>query len=593
MPILDIIKEKVAAAFEDLGLPRELAEVTVSDRPDLSDFQSNGAFKASKILRKNPREIAAQITEKLSHEPIFRDVSVAGPGFLNFTLHNDFLSGQLESAENVAPVKSAAPQKIVIDYGGPNVAKPLHVGHLRTAIIGEAIKRTGRLLGHEVIGDVHWGDWGTPMGMLLAALEEAHPDWPYFQEGASEFPSDSPISVDALNTLYPEASGRFKSDEDFADKARAATAKLQEGHVGYRALHKHFVSVSTADVRRDYAMVNVDFDLWLGESDTQDMLAGMVDDLMVRGVASESQGAIVIDVLKDDDKKEMPPVILRKKDGGATYGTTDLATIKVRREDLNADRIIYVVDQRQSLHFEQVFRAAEKAGFMDVDKLEHAGFGTMNGRDGKPFKTRDGGVMRLGQLIAMAGEEVRSEMGLAQDAALDSDIQKMVDTISVAAIKFGDLSVTRTSDYVFDIKEFVKTEGKTGPYIQYAAVRIQSILAKAAENGIALNDKADIILDDAAERALALKLLAFPEIVERSWRRLMPSDLCEHAFELAQAFSSFYAACPILATEEEPLRQSRLQLAALCRAQLETCFDLLAIDIPDKMLKFTEESAAA
>lgn len=600
--IFDILNDRLKAAFEAVNLPSDHVSVQLSDRPDLADFQCNSAFQLAKSERKNPRELATLITEQMALDDLFEKVEVAGPGFINLVINRAFLAGMLSMQQKdprcgVPEVSRDNEQTIVIDYGGPNVAKPLHVGHLRPSIIGEAIKRTARFSGHYVIGDIHLGDWGTPMGMLLAELQERHPDWVYFDaDKTSDFPKEPPFGADALISLYPEASTHFKEDAAFADKARQATAELQEGRPGYKALWKHFRDLSLGSMRENFEALNVDFDLWLGESDVHDMIPDMIADLREKGLVVESDGALIIPVAEDSDKEDIPPMMLVKKDGGYTYATTDLATIYDRRKKYNPQQIIYVVDTRQSLHFKQVFRAAAKAGYMPLEQLSHVNFGTINGTDGKPYKTRQGGIMQLSQLIEEARIEAVKQAGYSSMDAVPSDMRAMIDDIAVAAVKFGDLSTTRQADYVFDLQSFVKAEGRTGPYIQYAAVRIKSILEKA---GVAPRNEDDlnvqIIIDDEAEKELALKYLELPAVIAKSIETSMPSQLCEHVYLLAKAFNRFYRSCPVATESDAAIKASRIALCQMVLRQIELVMEvMLGIDLPDRMLRAeTEEDADA
>lgn len=589
-PLISYLNAKAEAVFAAQDIPVELAVFTKSDRPDLADFQCNGAFQAAKALRKNPREIASGVQAALQNDPAIEEVSVAGPGFINVRLKNAFIAEQLHSVKfDDLSHTQVEPLTLMLDYGGPNIAKPLHVGHLRSAIIGESIKRIARALGHTVIADVHLGDWGTPMGMLIAELSERHPDWPYFDDAASEFPTDSPIQVDDLTSLYPEAAAHFKADEAFAQKAREMTAELQQGKAGYRALWQHFVNISLVAVKRDFSALNVDFDLWLGESDADAVMQEMIEDLREKGLAVESEGATVIHVQRDEDEIEIPPLILVKSDGGVTYASTDLATIYQRVQSNQPDRIAYVVDQRQSLHFKQVFRAASLAGYIDEQKLEHIGFGTVNGKDGKPFKTREGGVMRLSDLIQLARDEVAHKVGQDEEGecTAEGDIPAMIESIAVAAVKFGDLSSPRVSDYIFDTEAFVRLEGKTGPYIQYAAVRVQSLLDKAREKAVRVDRDVTLQLEQEEERSLALALLDYPAAMQRAFDRRMPSDLCEHVYGVAQAYSRFYQACKILGAEDEGVKLSRLNLSQRVFEHVSACLQHLGIAVPTRMLSLS------
>ena len=592
-PILSLLKDRMIAAFEAAGLPSDKVSVQVSDRPDLCEFQCNTALQLAKEVGQNPRNIAQSVTDQMALDDMFEKVEIAGPGFINLTLNAVFLGGILSSQQadkraGLPEVSADDEQTIIIDYGGPNVAKPLHVGHLRPTIIGEAVKRTARELGHYVIGDIHLGDWGTPMGMLIAELQERHPDWPYFDEGKKvDFPKEAPFEVDALNSLYPEASKHFKSDEGFADKARIATAELQSGRAGYRALWQHFCDLSLDAMKKNFDALNVDFDLWLGESDVHDLIPEMIKDLKSKGLAVESEGAIIIPVAKEDDKEEIPPMMLVKKDGGYTYATTDLATIYDRQKKYNPHQIIYVVDTRQTLHFKQVFRAADLAGYMPLNKLHHVNFGTINGKDGKPYKTRDGGIMQLAALIEEARSQAAIEAGFDSVEKIPDNMVEMSNKIAVAAVKFGDLSTNRQSDYVFDVGSFVKAEGRTGPYIQYASVRIQSILEKM---GIDYKSEklpqAQITIEDDAERELALKYLEFPHVVEKAFENSMPSILCEHAYNLAKSFNRFYGACPVASEADKAKQESRLILCVMVLRQLKFIMEyMLGIDLPNRMLR--------
>ncbi len=583
--IIELLTSCLKDAFEKEGLDSSGVTVQVSDRPDLADFQSNSAFAMAKVARQNPREIATRIVDHIKLNNMFERVEVAGPGFINLVVAKPFLSGVMSNQQQDSrcgvPVLDVE-QTVVVDYGGPNVAKPLHVGHLRPAIIGESIKRISRFIGCYTLGDIHLGDWGTPMGMLIAELEERHPEWDYFDPKKERgFPSEPPVTVSELNTLYPEASTHFKSDEIFADKARKATAELQDGRAGYRALWRHFCAISLEAMKQDYHHLNVDFDLWLGESDVHDLIPDMIEDLKSKGLIVESDGALIIPVAKEGDKEEIPPLILVKKDGGYNYSTTDLATIFDRKKKYNPNRIVYVVDTRQSLHFKQVFRAAIMAGYMQEGQLEHANFGTINGTDGKPYKTRDGGVMRLSNLIQEARKEAVDQAGFDEGHKTE-ELERMLDDISVAAVKYGDLAINRQSDYVFDVKAFVQAEGKTGPYIQYACVRIQSILEKVG----GLDKAVSIMVETPEEKELVLKYLEFPIVLRRAFDGSMPSVLCEHVYLLSKAFNRFYGACSVANEGDAAVKASRIALCQMTLRQMKLIMtELLGIDVPQRMLR--------
>jgi arginyl-tRNA synthetase len=573
----------VGQAFASEGLPAELGTVRVADRPDLAQFQCNGAMAAAKIAGKPPRAIAEAILIKLKSNLEFAKLEIAGPGFLNIAVADSFLQKHLAEIgqSERQGVDSIKIETIVLDYGGPNVAKPMHVGHLRASIIGDSLRRICKFAGYNALGDVHLGDWGTPMGQILSELEIRHRDWPYFDEAyKGEYPSESPVSMEDLEAIYPAASKACKEDPARAEKARAATVYLQNGRKGYRALWQHFIDVSIAGMKENFDALGVHFDMWKGEASVHEFIAPMVEDLKKKNLAVESDGALVVPVAKEDDKKEIPPLILYKRDGAVMYGTTDLATIAERMKVNKPSKIIYVVDQRQNLHFEQVFRAARKAGIAPLStELTHAGFGTMNGTDGKPFKTRAGGVMKLEDLIAMGIERAQrrlDEAELAKDFTQEecADIAKKV---AIAAIKFADLQNNRIADYVFDIDRMISFEGKTGPYLLYQAVRINSLLKKAGPYG-----SGGLVLKD-EDRPLALTLSELPDHFDVALRNYTPHVLCDHAYKLAQAFSTFYASCHILSEKDGSLRNSRLALCELTFKQLKLVLELLGIEIPERM----------
>ncbi len=571
-------------AFAAEGLDPSLGTVQPSDRPDLGQFQSNGALAAAKAAKANPRAIAERVAARLKDEPALRDVSIAGPGFLNLSLTDAALAERLAHAGALFEADgSGAVGTVMLDFGGPNVAKPMHVGHLRSSIIGDALQRAFRFAGWRAISDVHFGDWGKPMGMLITELALRRPELPYFDPSLSgPYPAESPVSIDDLEVLYPVAAAACKADPARDEAARVATAELQQGRPGYRALWRHFIDVSIAGVRREFASLGVSFDLWKGEADVDPLIGPMLDDLKSRGLAEMSDGALVVRVAEPADKKELPPLMLVKSDGGVLYETTDVATVIDRVRSYDPDLILYVVDHRQSEHFEKVFRASRKAGYAGKATLEHVGFGTMNGADGKPFKTRAGGVLKLHDLIEMAKAEAMErlvEAGLGADYPAEerADIARQV---GLAAIKFADLSNWRLTNYVFDLARFARFEGKTGPYLQYAAVRVKSLMRKARDEGAS---PGPVSIASEEERELALALLRFPDTLQAALDRRAPNLLCDYAFGLAQGFSRFYAAHHILSEKDEAVRGSRLGLAALTLRALETVLGLLGIDVPDRM----------
>ncbi len=587
MTITDELSQIVGAAFAAEGLEPATGVVRFSDRPEFGQFQSNGALAAAKANKANPREIAEAIATRLKTDARLKDVSVAGPGFINLSLSDDELSRRAEALAQDAAAggwRNPRPQRMVIDYGGPNVAKPLHVGHLRSAIIGESLKRLMRAAGDHVISDIHLGDWGLPMGQLITELARERPDLPYFDPAfEGPYPLVAPTTLDDLERLYPQAANASKTEEAHAAAAREATAGLQKGRAGYVALWRHFVAVSRAGIERDYADLGVSFDWWKGESDADPLIAGMAADMRAQGVVESSEGAEIIRVGREGDKKEIPPLILFKSDGSVLYGTTDLATILDRKRAAHPDRILYVVDGRQRDHFEQVFRAADRAGLFPQARLEHLWFGTMNGADGKPFKTRAGGVVKLRDMIDTVRERARErlkESGLGEGYG-EAEAADIAHKVGVAALKFADLSNPRTSDYVFDLDRFMAFEGKTGPYLLYASVRVKSVLAKAEDK--AAGAPGPIVVCEPEERSLALALLAFGDAMKVAYEKRMPHFLADHVFVLAQAFSKFYAACRIADESEAATRASRLALAKATGKQLDFALDLLGIAVPGRM----------
>jgi arginyl-tRNA synthetase len=577
------------AAFSAMGLEARWGDVRRSDKPDLADFQCNGAMGAAKSAGRNPREIAAEIAEVLKAYPLVLSADVAGPGFINIRVSDAALSARaadiLADKDMAGGELASDPHVTVIDFGGPNVAKPMHVGHLRSAVIGDTLQRLLKFLGDTVTSDTHLGDWGLQMGHLVTELHDDQPDLIYFDESyTGPYPAESPVTIEDLGRLYPAASNKAKDDPARNQRSQNAVAELQAGRAGYRALLKHFIDVSVAALKVDYAFLNVSFDLWKGESDVDHLIAGLIERFREAGLAEESQGALIVHVARESDKKEMPPVMLLNSRGGTGYHTTDLATIEDRMMHMHMtpERMLYVVDQRQALHFEQVFRAAELVGLIDEGHLEHIGFGTVNGPDGKPFKTREGGVLRLADLNAMALEEADRKLGAANlpDDMGPDERANVARAVAVAALRFADLQNTRTTNYVFDLDRFTSFEGKTGPYLMYAAVRIKSLLRRAEADG---NAPGKIIVGHDAERTLVLALDGFGAALLGAREKRMPHILCEHVFGLSQAFSGFYGALPIANESDPALRASRLALATAVLKQLEAGLGILGIDVPERM----------
>jgi arginyl-tRNA synthetase len=587
--ILSSLDSVARSAFVSLGFPGEIAAVRTSDRDDVP-YQCNGAMAAAGIAKKrgekvNPRDIAAQAVAIMEGDPAIGSLDIAGPGFINITPADDLLTARAANLleDPAADLKANTVKTIVVDYGGANVAKPMHVGHLRSAVLGEAIKRILRAQGHTVIGDVHMGDWGLQMGHLISELAEEQPDLAYFDDTyEGDYPSAPPVTMDDLARLYPQASNKAKSDKDRMEASRVATAQLQSGRRGYRALLDHFIDVSVAALKVGYGNLGVEFDLWKGEACVDPLIPDMIDELKTSGIAEQDDGALIIRVA-EGEKDKTPPVMLLASSGAVLYHTTDLATLIDRKAEINPDLIVYVVDQRQALHFEQVFRGAVKAGWYERDQLFHAGFGTMNGKDGKPFKTREGGVLRLEDLMEIMNEAAQdrletSGIGANFEAEERTEIARK---IGLAALKFADLQNQRMTNYIFDPERFTAFEGKTGPYLLYAVVRIKSILRKAAEMDVA---SGEFHIEAETEKQLVLSLDAYARAIELAAEKYAPHILCEHIYTVAQSFSRFYAECPILAEDvPETVKASRLSLAKAALAQLEHGLDLLAIEAPDRM----------
>ena len=580
--ILDIITAKMQQAFADAGYEASFGRVTVSNRPDLCEYQCNGALAAAKTYKCAPIQIAKAVAEKLDAGD-FAMIDAVMPGFINLKLSDTFLKNYLEemrTAPDFGVAKPGEGKTIVVDYGGPNVAKPLHIGHLRSAIIGESMKRIHKFMGYRTIGDIHLGDWGLQMGLIIAELRDRQPDLCYFDpDYTGEYPAEAPFTISQLEEIYPAASARKKEDEAFADRAHTATFELQQGRRGYRAIWEHIMKLSVADMTRIYDNLNVYFESWLGESDADPYIHAMVEDLKARGLAVPSEGAWVVPVAEEGDKKEVPPMILVKSDGSSIYATTDLATMVQRMQDFKPHKMLYLTDKRQSLHFEQVFRAARKAGIVTPEtELEHIGFGTMNGKDGKPFKTREGGVMRLERLIAEMTDFVRAKV-VENKIVSEDEVEATTAKIALAALKYGDLSNQPTKDYVFDMDRFAAFEGNTGPYILYTIVRVKSILAKyGAWEKLPIQAPANGYAKD-----LMLSITKFGPAMESALKASAPNLICAYIYELAGCVNKFYHETPILKEENEEVKAGHIALIGLAKNILETCIDLLGFSAPEKM----------
>lgn len=594
--LMDLITEEVTKAFAAAGYDEKYGKVTLSNRPDLCEYQCNGAMAAAKQEHCAPFLIADKVADRLQGNPMFALVESVKPGFLNLKLEPAFLAGYLNSMQEdegrYGVDRVEHPKTILIDYGGPNVAKPLHVGHLRSAIIGESVKRIGKFMGHNMIGDVHIGDWGLQMGLIITELQERKPDLVYYEEGfEGEYPSEAPFTISELEEIYPTASGKSKADEEYKARAMQATYELQHGRRGYRALLDHILKVSVTDLKRNYANLNVSFELWKGESDAQPYIPDMVRKMREDGFAYISDGALVVDVKEETDTKEIPPCMILKSDGASLYNTTDLATLVWRMKDYDPDEVIYVVDKRQELYFTQVFRCARKTGIVKPETaLKFLGFGTMNGKDGKPFKTREGGVMRLEYLVQSINEEMLKKILENQKAKEDlgidpAEAEKTAGIVALSAIKYGDLSNQASKDYIFDIDRFISFEGNTGPYILYTIVRIKSILGKYEGQGNDLSACCGAIqaAHSESEKDLMLALAKFNSAVESAYEETAPHKLCAYIYELANAFNGFYHETRILAEEDPKVRRSYISELMLTKGILEQCIDMLGFSAPERM----------
>ena len=583
--ILELITEEFEKAFESKSYDKSLAIVGVSNRPDLCEYQCNGAMAGAKKYGKAPIAIAEEIVDEVKDNDMFSKVEAINPGFINIDLNSEFVAkylNDLKSSDNFGVEKED--KTIVVDYGGANAAKPLHVGHLRSAVIGESIKRIKKYMGNNVIGDVHLGDWGLQMGLIIMELKDRKPDLPYFDEDFDgEYPEEPPFDIAELEEIYPAASAKAAEDEEFKEAAGEATRKLQDGYKPYRAIWKHIMDVSLADLKKNYDRLDTHFDLWKGESDANPYIEDLIQELIDKGLAYESDGALVVDIKKDDDKKEFPPCIVRKSDGAALYATSDLGTIIEREKKFKPDEYIYITDKRQELHFTQVFRVAKKAGFAPEDRdMEFVGFGTVNGKDGKPFKTRDGGVYRLEYLIDDINEAVFNKMKENKSLS-EEEAKKVSEIVGLAAIKYGDLSNQANKDYIFDLEKFASFEGNTGPYILYTIVRIKSILEKYKAEGGSLDDLEIQSTDDETQKNLMTEISKVNEVIESASDELAPHKICQYVYELANVFNSFYHNTKILTEEDEEKKKGYIALLDLTKEVLETGIDLLGFSAPDKM----------
>ena len=585
--ILNLITREFEDAFDKAGYDASLAKVTLSNRPDLCEYQCNGAMAGAKKYKKAPIMIAKDVVDQLAGNELFDSVDAVAPGFINIKLNAAFVAEYLmkmNADEALGLEKTEDPKMIVIDYGGPNVAKPLHVGHLRSAIIGESVKRICKAMGHNVLGDIHLGDWGYQMGLIITELKKRQPELPYFDDSfEGEYPEEAPFTIGELEEIYPTASSFAKENEEYREEALHATYLLQNGHRGYTAIWNHIMHVSVTDLKKNYSNLNVSFELWKGESDAQAYIPDMIDRLKKEGYAHIDDGALVIDVKEDTDTKEIPPCMIQKSDGASLYGTTDLATLVQREKDYHPDQVIYVVDKRQELHFVQVFRSAKKTGIVPEDtKLNFLGFGTMNGKDGKPFKTREGGVMRLERLISEINEEMYKK--ITDNRTVEpEEAEKTAKIVGMSAIKYGDLSNQASKDYIFDVDRFTSFEGNTGPYILYTIVRIKSILNKYKESGKSLENLVITGARSDSEKALMLEVTKYNAVIENAYEEIAPHKICAYIYDLANAFNRFYHETKILAEADEEVQKSYIELLALTQKVLESCIDILGFEAPERM----------
>ena len=585
--IADILTFELEAAFEKAGYDKQYAKVTLSNRPDLCEYQCNGAMAAAKAYKKAPIMIANDVVEVLKESVCIEQVEAVNPGFINIILDGEFVAsylGKMSEQEKLGVEEPTKQKTIIVDYGGANVAKPLHVGHLRSAVIGESVKRIGKYVGHKMIGDVHLGDWGYQMGLVITELKKRKPELPYFDDQfEGEYPEESPFTITELEEIYPTASAYAKEHEDYKEEALQATFLLQNGHRGYTAIWKHIMDVSVADLKKNYGALNVEFDLWKGEADAQPYIPEMVEYMKKEGYAHIDQGALVVDVKEETDTKEIPPCMILKSDGAALYDTTDLATLIEREKLYHPDEVIYLADKRQELHFVQVFRCAKKTKIINENmELKFIGFGTMNGKDGKPFKTRDGGVMRLESLINDINEEMYKK--IAENRTMsEEEARKTAQMVALSAMKYGDLSNQAAKDYVFDVERFISFEGNTGPYNLYTIVRIKSILAKYAESG---KDAAKCKMkkpQTQSEKALMLEVAKFNNVIETAFEELAPHKICAYIYDLSNAFNRFYHETKILSEENEERKAGFIALLLITKRALEACIDMLGFEAPERM----------
>lgn len=585
--LLHPLSDLMGKIFEAQSMPASLGRVIVADRPDLADVQCNGALQGAKLAGKPPRAIAEAVVAEVqkNYADLFTEISIAGPGFINFKLHPDYLARLVNTQIKDAKfgVEKIDPQTVLIEFCSPNLGKALHIGHLRNVMIGDSVRRLLQYSGYKVVSDNHLGDWGLPMGQILSETQRRYPDLPYFDDNyTGEYPSEPPVTFEELCIIYPAASQRSKDDPEELKRAQLMTAKLQNGHKGYRALWQHFMTMSVADMNKKLTAFGVaPFDTYYGESYMDQFIPLLMEDMQKKNLLEDIDGAKGIHVAEETDKFEIPPLIVEKKMGGVTYAATDIATFYQRQKEFDPDICIILTDFRQELHFERVYRASKRAGYADRMKFVHLMYGTINNEDGKPYKTRSGGVPGFSDFTDMVIEkavERLHEIGLHEKLSADA-FAETAQQIGYSAVKFGDLINYRRSDYIFDIERFVSFEGKTGPYIQYTIVRANALVAKAAEQNMRAGD---IVIAD-AHREMALLLLQFPNVIENAVADYAPNVLADYLFRLAQSVNKFYQNVPVLIEPDETKRGSALALMGLSAEILTTGLGLLGINVPKQM----------
>ena len=582
MSILKELEETLKNDVKKAGYEVDILALETSNRKDLGEYQLNDAMQLAKKYHDNPRSIAEKIVKELEKDDKFENINIAGPGFINITLSNKYKLEILNrmNKDIFSNIDKKEKKKVIIDHGGANVAKALHVGHLRSANIGEAIKRLALVLGYDALGDAHLGDYGRPLGFVIKEIKEMYPELPYFDENYEGDYSEVelPISNEDLERIYPLASQKAKEDEAYLEEGRIITVKIQNHERGYYDLWKKIVDISKADIKETYEDLNVHFEIWNGESDEMEYFDELKDIYEKSGALKESEGAQIIEVAREDDKAPMPPLLFIKSNGSASYETTDLATILERKKNFNPDEIWYVVDGRQSLHFDQIFRAIRKVNIVDENVvLEHVGFGTMNGKDGKPFKTRDGGVMNLKELIDLVYQETYKK--ITNESISEEEKPEVAKNVAIAALKYADLLPYRGTDYIFEVEKFSDLEGKTGPYLLYSTIRMKSLLNKA--NEITIEEAKELKGD--TEKDIILSLLELPRVLDKAIESKSLNDIAEYLYILTSSYNKFYSENKVLTEENKDIQESWLILTETVYKVNTMLLDILGIKVPEKM----------